>query len=95
MKIERIDTVSFIRAMGMKNSFTPKGHTLEFYESIGVLVDNTHLIPFSNILEIVLERKPDTFDLALEPGFPQIVTGELTPQAASNYKKAMKKAKGE
>lgn len=82
MIIERIDTVSFIRSLGMKNSFTRQNHTLEWcIDKPGILIDGKHWIPFTNILEAVVESN--------------LVKDDLTTQIEVNYKKAMKKAKGE
>lgn len=81
MKIERIDTVSYIRALKMKNSFNAREHDLAFApNNLGCLIDEYHLIPFSNILEIVIA--PST-----------VVPESLSSEARVNYKRALKQAK--
>jgi len=62
MKIKRIDTIGYLRSLGMKNSFIDDKHTLEWRPDLqGYLIDGVCLVPISNILEVTYYPKVISF----------------------------------
>ena len=56
MRIKRIDTIGFVRSLGMANSFTSLKHKLEYVSELQCYrIDNTTLLPLHRIAEVVIE----------------------------------------
>lgn len=86
MKITRIDTIGFVRSLGMSNSFISQKHKLEYVPELQCYrIDDTTLLPLHRIAEVVIEP------MVSEPTVSEPMVSEPLQPILSDLKELKKK----
>lgn len=73
MKITRIDTIGFVRSMGMANSFLSLKHKLEYLPDMQCYcIDDMCLLPLHRIAEVTIESDEIKIIEVLKPTLSDI-----------------------